>query len=263
MVSAVIVVPPDARRPCVTAPKPAVDPVRNRASEDQGFGMSTTDRYEIKTLDRRGQRSTPSAETIRISILPLRLPSASASGDQACPDGTGGRRHLRLSGLPESVRRGLKPCRLPPGVLRANVATSARGVIAANGNRKCKIMAGVHLAGHLDRLDNLDVHILGVEAHGDLSQTSRSRIPPRRRLFWRLSRPHDQDAIPCDIKHLPDSKSVMELQLAIEKLAGRLGRIEENQLGMSRTVLQVQELLMKGAGSRTSTNSQDVRLVIL
>ncbi|WP_322887504.1 hypothetical protein [Sinorhizobium medicae] len=39
----------------------------------------------------------------------------------------------------------------------------------------------------------------------------------------------------------------MELQLAIEKLAGRLGRIEENQLGMSRTVLQVQEFLMKGA----------------
>ncbi|MGO8313449.1 MULTISPECIES: hypothetical protein [Rhizobium] len=54
-------------------------------------------------------------------------------------------------------------------------------------------------------------------------------------------------SLESDIKHLPDSKSVMELQLAIEKLAGRLGRIEENQLGMSRTVLQVQEFLMKGA----------------
>ncbi|MFQ6186437.1 hypothetical protein ACLMJV_31675 [Sinorhizobium meliloti] len=54
-------------------------------------------------------------------------------------------------------------------------------------------------------------------------------------------------SLESDIKHLPDSRSVMELQLAIEKLAGRLGRIEENQLGMSRTVLQVQEFLMKGA----------------
>lgn len=48
-----IVVPPDARRPCVTAPKPTVDPVTNRAPEDQVFDMSATDRYEIKSCDRR------------------------------------------------------------------------------------------------------------------------------------------------------------------------------------------------------------------
>ncbi len=48
-----IVVPPDARRPCVTAPKPAVNPATNRAPEDQVFDMSATDRYEIKSCDRR------------------------------------------------------------------------------------------------------------------------------------------------------------------------------------------------------------------
>ncbi|RFB92053.1 hypothetical protein B5K08_15915 [Rhizobium leguminosarum bv. trifolii] len=48
-----IVVPPEARRPCDLAPKPAVDPVTNRAPEAEVFEMSAADRYEIKTCDRR------------------------------------------------------------------------------------------------------------------------------------------------------------------------------------------------------------------
>jgi hypothetical protein len=54
-------------------------------------------------------------------------------------------------------------------------------------------------------------------------------------------------ALESDMKHLPDAKAVYELRLALETLSGKLGRMEENQLGMSRTVLQVQDFLMKGA----------------
>ncbi|UWU13258.1 DUF2730 family protein [Rhizobium sullae] len=54
-------------------------------------------------------------------------------------------------------------------------------------------------------------------------------------------------SLESDMKHLPDAKAVMELQIKIEQLSGQLGRMEENQKGMSRTVLQVQDFLMKGA----------------
>jgi hypothetical protein len=54
-------------------------------------------------------------------------------------------------------------------------------------------------------------------------------------------------ALESDMKHLPDAKAVYELRLALEQLSGKLGRMEENQIGMSRTVLQVQDFLMKGA----------------
>lgn len=48
-----VVVPPEARRPCVLAPKPVVDPATNTAPEDQVFEMSATDRFAIKSCDRR------------------------------------------------------------------------------------------------------------------------------------------------------------------------------------------------------------------
>nr|WP_298099740.1 hypothetical protein [uncultured Shinella sp.] len=54
-------------------------------------------------------------------------------------------------------------------------------------------------------------------------------------------------AIEIGMEHLPDAKAVYELRLALEQLSGKLGRMEENQIGMSRTVLQVQDFLMKGA----------------
>lgn len=54
-------------------------------------------------------------------------------------------------------------------------------------------------------------------------------------------------ALEIGMEHLPDAKAVYELRLALEQLSGKLGRMEENQLGMSRTVLQVQDFLMKGA----------------
>ena len=54
-------------------------------------------------------------------------------------------------------------------------------------------------------------------------------------------------ALESDMRHLPDAKAVYDLRLSLEQLSGKLGRMEENQLGMSRTVLQVQDFLMKGA----------------
>lgn len=54
-------------------------------------------------------------------------------------------------------------------------------------------------------------------------------------------------ALEIGMQHLPDAKAVYDLRLALEQLSGKLGRMEENQIGMSRTVLQVQDFLMKGA----------------
>lgn len=48
-----IVIPPDAEIPCQTAPKPPVDPVTNKAPEDEVFNMSAADRTEIHACDRR------------------------------------------------------------------------------------------------------------------------------------------------------------------------------------------------------------------
>jgi hypothetical protein len=52
-------------------------------------------------------------------------------------------------------------------------------------------------------------------------------------------------AIEGEMKHLPDAKAFMEMRMAIADLSGKLGRMEENQLSTSRTVLQVQDFLMK------------------
>ena len=48
-----------------------------------------------------------------------------------------------------------------------------------------------------------------------------------------------------ELKHLPDAKAFMEMRLAISELSGKLGRMEESQISTSRTVLQVQDFLMK------------------
>ncbi|QIO60962.1 hypothetical protein HA463_24465 [Rhizobium leguminosarum bv. trifolii] len=48
-----ITVPDESRRSCVTAPKPEVDPTSGNAPEDKVFDMSSADRFEIRSCDRR------------------------------------------------------------------------------------------------------------------------------------------------------------------------------------------------------------------
>lgn len=48
-----IPVPDEWRRPCATAPKPEVDPATGKAPEDKVFDMSSADRFEIRSCDRR------------------------------------------------------------------------------------------------------------------------------------------------------------------------------------------------------------------
>lgn len=48
-----------------------------------------------------------------------------------------------------------------------------------------------------------------------------------------------------EMKHLPDAKAFGDLRLAISELAGKVGRMEENQMGVSRTVHRVEDFLMK------------------
>lgn len=52
-------------------------------------------------------------------------------------------------------------------------------------------------------------------------------------------------SIESELKHLPDAKAFMDMRIAISELSGKLGRMEESQLSTSRTVLQVQDYLMK------------------
>lgn len=48
-----------------------------------------------------------------------------------------------------------------------------------------------------------------------------------------------------EMKHLPDAKAFMDMRIAIEQQTGKLGRMEEALTSTSRTVLQVQDYLLK------------------
>lgn len=48
-----------------------------------------------------------------------------------------------------------------------------------------------------------------------------------------------------ELKHLPDAKAFMDMRIAIEQQTGKLGRMEESLTSTSRTVLQVQDYLLK------------------
>lgn len=56
-------------------------------------------------------------------------------------------------------------------------------------------------------------------------------------------------SLESEMKHLPDAKAVMEMRLAIAELSGKIGRMEESQSGVARTVNRVEEFLLKGAGA--------------
>lgn len=53
-------------------------------------------------------------------------------------------------------------------------------------------------------------------------------------------------SLESDMKHLPDAKAVMEMRLSISELSGKIGRMEESQIGVARTVNRVEDFLMKG-----------------
>ncbi|HAU74833.1 hypothetical protein ATN81_05330 [Agrobacterium pusense] len=53
-------------------------------------------------------------------------------------------------------------------------------------------------------------------------------------------------ALESDMKHLPDAKAVMEMRLSISELSGKIGRMEESQIGVARTVNRVEDFLLKG-----------------
>jgi hypothetical protein len=56
-------------------------------------------------------------------------------------------------------------------------------------------------------------------------------------------------SVESDMKHLPDAEAVMSMRIAIERLEGKLGRMEASQEGMSRTVTRVEDFLMKGSSA--------------
>lgn len=56
-------------------------------------------------------------------------------------------------------------------------------------------------------------------------------------------------SVESDIKHLPDAEAVMSMRIAIERLEGKLGRMETSQEGMARTVARVEDFLMKGSSA--------------
>ncbi len=54
--------------------------------------------------------------------------------------------------------------------------------------------------------------------------------------------------IEADMKHMPDAEALVELKLAISEMKGSFGRFEEKMTSMSRTVVRVEEFLMKKGG---------------
>jgi predicted nucleic acid-binding Zn-ribbon protein len=55
-------------------------------------------------------------------------------------------------------------------------------------------------------------------------------------------------SLESDMKHMPAKDDVIELKLALAKLEGTVGRLDENLGGVSRTVRRVEEYLLKEAG---------------
>lgn len=53
-------------------------------------------------------------------------------------------------------------------------------------------------------------------------------------------------ALESDMRHLPDAKAVMDMRLSISELSGKIGRMEESQIGVARTVNRVEDFLLKG-----------------
>ncbi|MES5046500.1 DUF2730 family protein [Rhizobium nepotum] len=51
-----------------------------------------------------------------------------------------------------------------------------------------------------------------------------------------------------ELKHLPNAKDVMEMRLQISDMAGNIGRMEESQKGVARTINRVEDFLI-GKGS--------------
>ena len=57
---------------------------------------------------------------------------------------------------------------------------------------------------------------------------------------------HDQrlQHVENELKHMPDKDVVMELKLAMSKLEGTVGRMDEGMKGVSRTVKRIDDYLM-------------------
>ncbi len=56
--------------------------------------------------------------------------------------------------------------------------------------------------------------------------------------------------IEADMKHMPDAEALVELKLAISEMKGSFGRFEEKMTSMSRTVVRVEEFLLKNGSER-------------
>jgi hypothetical protein len=50
--------------------------------------------------------------------------------------------------------------------------------------------------------------------------------------------------VESDVKHMPDSKAFMDMRVAMSELSGKIGRMEESQIGMARTVARIDDYLM-------------------
>ncbi|MCD2176458.1 DUF2730 family protein [Rhizobium sp. C1] len=56
--------------------------------------------------------------------------------------------------------------------------------------------------------------------------------------------------IEADMKHMPDAEALVELKLALADMKGSFGRFEEKMAAVSRTVVRVEEFLLKNGGER-------------
>lgn len=56
--------------------------------------------------------------------------------------------------------------------------------------------------------------------------------------------------IEADMKHMPDAEALVELKLVIADMKGIFGRFEEKMTSMSRTVVRVEEFLLKNGSER-------------
>ncbi|MEZ5790486.1 MAG: hypothetical protein R3D34_06755 [Nitratireductor sp.] len=101
-------------------------------------------------------------------------------------------------------------------------------------------------AEHLKRVDQA---LTQLEKHqGRLDAALEAMIPKKQIDDAFADHGRRIQTLENDMKHMPVKDDVIELKLALAKLEGTVGRLDENLGGVSRTVRRVEEYLMKEAG---------------
>ncbi|WP_309574495.1 DUF2730 family protein [Rhizobium rhizogenes] len=79
----------------------------------------------------------------------------------------------------------------------------------------------------------------------ELAEFKKSDSEEKKRLMEAITALGQRtQTLESELKHLPNAKDVMEMRLQISDMAGNIGRMEESQKGVARTINRVEDFLI-------------------